>query len=217
MMKENKYGRIVLALILVVGIFTTVAFLTKPTETVENVFTVGRIEDPEIVEPNWPEETPEVVPGQIIPKDPVLVFGEDTIDSYAYIAVRSYMVYPENDTLIEALEYHDGSEKWKPIAEVKDKESQSILYVYRYQDIVDGTVGLDYEDGKKQLEPIFGSVSLKKDLGTEQIDKIIENSEDNTQKVSVKGFMHQAENLEGMKLADIDEKVIDFFKDNANW
>ena len=224
-MKKN-HNKIILGLLtmtLFAGSLATIAYLTKPTETLENVFTVGKINEPVIDEPNWagkkPEIIPEIVPGKIIAKDPTITIGENSIDSYVYMAVRSKLVYKSEDgNLTDAVTYLYGPEeqrkegrnpKWKPLEPEPQILEDGILYLYRYETIVKKS------EGDTQLESLFDAVTFHEKLTSDQIDSI--TLVDGTkQSILVKGFIHQA-NIKDMELDEIDKLVLTFFLDPKNW
>lgn len=229
---KNKSKKIVsglLAFSLLFGVLATVAYLSKPTETLKNVFTVGKIEDPKIEEPNWPETDPEdptkpyepeITPGKIIPKDPIVTIGEESIDSYVYIAVKSKLVYDDNGQKKDAVTYLTGEEapyvegfnpNWVKISEEVDEDS--VTYIFRYNEKVEKS------PTETKLEALFNAVQFNKDLDSDVIGSIPVT--DSKQNILVKAFVHQA-NMEGIEevaetITYVDNVVKVFFKDASNW
>lgn len=218
-MKKNN-NKIILGLLIMslfVGSLATIAYLTKPTETLENVFTVGKINNPSIKEDKWLEEEPEIVPGKIIEKDPTITIGKNSIDSYVYMAVKSKLVYKSEDgNLTDAVTYLNGpkdnrkngtNENWDLVA--TEQVDDGIIYLYRY------STKVEKSEGDTQLESLFDAVSFHKGLTSNQIDNI--TLVDGTkQSILVKGFIHQAD-IKDMELEEIDQKAYEFFLKSENW
>lgn len=227
-MKKHKFKIIaLLVLIFSVGMMS-IAYLTSPTNTIENVFTLAKLDDPDIDEPNFPDDPPDLLPGTIIPKDPTITLGKDTIESYVYMAVKSKLVY-ENAAgkLLDAATYYYGTTyttpapgeivdvgtegfdpAWHHIYTVVDAPYGYILYIFRYEHTVSSS-------GMEQvIEPIlFGAVGFDENLTAAEIDLI--DMPNDEQSIDIKGFLHQA--VDGMDIADIDDEVIDFFMTPTNW
>lgn len=86
-MNKKRLITLVLALVLIgaVGVGATLAYFTDKAD-VKNVVTMGHV-DIDIIEPNFaggPKggEVTDIVPGQIIPKDPTIIVDADSQDAY---------------------------------------------------------------------------------------------------------------------------------------
>lgn len=88
-MRKNKLiaSIVAVALIAVVAIGGTLAYFTDSDEAT-NVFTMGKV-DGDLTEPEWnPEEDgKDVMPGDLIDKDPTITLAEDSQDAYVRFAV----------------------------------------------------------------------------------------------------------------------------------
>lgn len=212
-MKENKKKLTIftlLALLISVGLMS-IAYLTKPTETLTNTFTVGKI-DAEIEEPNYPEEDPEIIPGTFVAKDPTVTVKANSVDSYVYIAVKSYLVH--GDPLVDAANYYHGagtdpldpgfSNLWTEV-EI-EVGLDYIMYIYRFNTTV-AKSALDQEI----LPTLFTGVGFDQTLTAADLLAI---APQDSQVIKVKAFVHQ---VAGQTLGEVNDYVTNFFKDGTNW
>jgi len=86
-MKKRKFLLAAVALLLIFGIGSTIAYLTD-TDTATNTFTIGGV-DITLTEPNWVATSGEnIVPGQTITKDPTITNVSTTNDAYVFMKVE---------------------------------------------------------------------------------------------------------------------------------
>lgn len=205
---KNKIAMLLLALTVLVGGFTTLAYLTGKTEVKDNVFTVGKIKKPGIEEPEWkPEEEMPIVPGKSIKKNPRIVMDKDSVNVYAYIAVKSDFVYADtNGNPKNAVKYIDIPGSWEEMENEAVKTNEYIINVYRYKgEFEDHTSN----DDLIETEPVFTSVKMDESLDMDVINKF-----DNETSIQVMGYLHQQEG--------VDEKVardaaIEYLTEINNW
>lgn len=215
----NKNRRKIAMIAVLAVIFSTflgtIAYLTSETEVKKNVFTIGRIENPRIEEYNWNEEEALLLPKKNIKKDPYLVFGPNTIDSYAYVAVKSNLIYGDRGQEKDAIVYHGlDKNKWTLI-ENEVLEEESIVYIYRYKDIVSGE-NVEKKDRERFIGPLFYDVKLEESMTADEIDQLIDLGEEH-HTVEVKGFMHQAYGDDKIDVSQIDGIAKNIFLNKDNW
>ncbi|WP_195268140.1 SipW-dependent-type signal peptide-containing protein [Eubacterium sp. 1001713B170207_170306_E7] len=95
MTKAKKRNVIVaLALVALLAIGGTLAYLTAVTDTASNTFTMGKGITGDTEEPNWkPEEAEKFTPGKVIAKDPQIVnTSEESADPVYAAATLTYQV-----------------------------------------------------------------------------------------------------------------------------
>lgn len=205
---KNKIALLLLALTVLVGGFTTLAYLTGKTEVTDNVFTVGKINKPGIEEPNWPKETPVIVPGKEIEKDPFLIMSEDSVEAYAYIAVKSDFIYEdEQEVKQNAIEYVDFSNDWTEMKEYKVEENDYVINIYEYTGPF-----LEYTKDKevyKKTASLFQKVKMKEHLDMDVIGKF-----DDAKSIQVLGYLHQSE---GVTKETARSAAATYLKEIANW
>lgn len=227
-MKKHKLKLIALLVLLFSVGMMSIAYLTSPTDTIENIFTLAKLDDPDIDEPNFPDEPPDILPGTIIPKDPTITLKGFTTNTYIYMAVKSKLVYEdENGELVDAATYYHGSTyttpapgdivdpgiegfspDWIHIKTSVDKMAGHIIYIYRFKYAVE-TYNAQYV-----VSPIlFSAVGFDENLTATIIDSI--DMENDAQSIDIKGFLHQV--VDGMDVSEIDDEVIDFFMTPLNW
>ena len=90
MKNKRRLSIVVLALAMVVLISTAVAYFTD-IDTVDNVFTIGKVEIG-LEEPDWtPEEHTKITPNETIEKDPTItntgINDAFVFDKYGYLTV----------------------------------------------------------------------------------------------------------------------------------
>lgn len=225
-MQKRTFRIITVSIIALSVALVSYAYLTSPTATLKNLFTVGRIEVPDIEEPNFPED-PELTPGTVVAKDPTITLKKNTTESYVYLAVKSYLTYEDTGELVDATTYYHGSTfetpapgkivdvgtkgfstDWELVSTVPNVTNKSIMYVYRYK------VTLSTTDSDLKVSPIlFSAVGFDENLTAETLDLIA--MVDGKQSIDVKGFVHQV--VEDLTVAQIDTFVLDFFSDPTNW
>lgn len=225
-MKKRTFKILAVSIMTLSLALVSYAYLISPTATLKNLFTVGKIEVPDIEEPNFPED-PELTPGTVIAKDPTITLGENTTESYVYLAVKSYLTYLDDGVLVDATTYYHGSTfetpapgkivdvgtagfspDWVHVTTVPNLADDSIMYVYRFK------TTLSTDDVKVAVEPIlFSAVGFDETLTAETIDLI--NMVDGQQSIDVKGFVHQA--VDELTVAEIDALVLTFFNDSTSW
>ncbi len=91
-MKKRSIFTLVLSLSLtaVIGIGSTLAYLTAQTATRVNTFTVGKV-NMTLTEPNWDAASSHIlVPGVPIDKDPTITVEQNSEDAYVFVKA----VYP---------------------------------------------------------------------------------------------------------------------------
>lgn len=205
---KNRIAMLLLALTVLVGGFTTLAYLTGKTEVKDNVFTVGKINNPGIEEPEWdPNSQNPIIPGKSIDKDPRIVIGADSVDVYAYIAVKSNFVYEDTKgNLKNAIEYINKSTNWEEIAEKPVKTNKYIINVYRYKgEFEDHTSN----DDRIKTEPVFTSVKMDENLDMDVIGTF-----DDRTGIQVMGYLHQQEGVDEKVASDA---AIKYLTDISNW
>lgn len=122
-MNKKKLLTMVLALVLIgaVGVGATLAYFTDKAD-VKNVVTMGHV-DIDIIEPHFEGgekggEVTDIVPGQIIPKDPTIIVDADSQDAYirAKIELRkldkdgkeTLWTKQQADELLAGIKINDG-------------------------------------------------------------------------------------------------------------
>lgn len=114
-----------LSLTAVVGAGATLAYFTDKAET-ENVITMGNV-NITLTEPEFDQEDGEcdnsisnVMPGQVIAKDPTITLGEDSLDAYIRVKleVTGFEDIEDGDDYAEAiLEGLDIQDGWKKVGD----------------------------------------------------------------------------------------------------
>lgn len=143
----KKYGRILLSAIVAAGIFAaasgmTNAYLVRETQTLHNIITPGGISIA-LTEPAWdPESAQDLVPRQIIAKDPVVTNnGQNAAWVFLRVAVPVRTVAtvdpqtkkkePKADTELFAFDAQAG---WELVDSSTD--AAAVHYVYGYQKLL---------------------------------------------------------------------------------
>ena len=85
-MKKNTALILALSLIVVCLIGGTIAWLTDSTSTIENTFTIGKV-DIDLTEDNPANQTAQMTPGSDITKDPTVKVDASSESCYVYIKI----------------------------------------------------------------------------------------------------------------------------------
>lgn len=108
-MNKKKLGLLVLSLVLIatIGVGATLAYFTD-ADKATNTITMGHV-DIDLDEPNYdPEDdddtVEDIVPGQVITKDPTITVAEDSQDAY----IRAIITLSNNLTVDQAKELMAG-------------------------------------------------------------------------------------------------------------
>ncbi len=85
--KKRRIATIVsLVLIVCIAVGATLAWLTDTTSTIENTFTVGKV-DIDLTETKPTNNTAKMVPGSSIDKDPKITVAADSEDCYVFVRI----------------------------------------------------------------------------------------------------------------------------------
>ncbi len=159
------------ALVGVVSVGGTLAYLTSVTETVKNVFT-GTNDDlkGEIHEPNYERDIAEsYLPGDIIKKDPVL---ENQSEHEAYVAVKvDYFIDGEAVTYEKFTDGYATIKTYNDNQELIDGFNDNWEEVSSENDVYDFFVYKDVLNGGETTQSIFDAVvvndKIKQVISTE--------------------------------------------------
>lgn len=106
--KKIKLG-IAAALVVVIGVGGTLAYMSTRTDEVTNTFTIGKGIEGSIEEPSWdPDQKGEVeyTPGGTIPKDPQIL--NTSTDEAAYLGIRLTYTWDEEKVIAALSEKKDA-------------------------------------------------------------------------------------------------------------
>lgn len=193
-----------LSLVAVVGVGSTLAYLSDTTTEVTNTFTLGNVDiklDEDDITKDDETRTEEgneykdIQPGDVLTKDPTIHIETGSSECYAFIQVTGL------DALLDlkgknavgeevaAFSLDDAAfNGWVPVLGYgDDEEGTKNVYdgVYRYNET------LKDEEGKRDTTPLFNSITFNSDLaeyigdGVPSIDNVV-----------VTGYAVQAKNLD---------------------
>lgn len=128
-MKKKITLVVALALVLVVGVFGSLAWLTS-TASVTNTFTIGNIEI-NLAEPKAPANKEyKVVPGGSAAKDPTITVVKNSESCYVYACVTNTVKVTVNDNATVVATPNVDTANWVLVGTTGDKT------LYRYKDVV---------------------------------------------------------------------------------
>ncbi len=205
----------------------TLAYLTSQ-DTAVNTFTVGKVDieiDESKVGPDGkiiPGEAPvkqneyvDVLPGDVLDKDPAVTVKGGSADCYVYVAVWNCLANASGQDVLEYVDWEANDENWEWVTEYLPWEAPAIE-VYRYDGVLaeEGLVKSSNED--IQLGTVFvnNQVKIKGSATADDLADIY------APVILVKGFAIQADNLEadGMAGRDAaDAMAEEFFTNLGNW
>lgn len=169
--KKLVIAVVALSLALVCAIGGTLAFLIAESDTVTNTFTYGTI-TLELSEKNKTDKDglafTNVVPGDVLDKDPVVTVVEGSEACYVYVLI--------DNQLGTAATYNIG-EQWTKVGESGTK------VLYRYNDIVDATKGV------KDLA-VFTKLKFGSNLVKADVEKLAGKN------VVISAYAHQSDNTD---------------------
>ena len=174
--KKLTIAVVALAVALVCVVSGTLAFLVAQSNTVTNTFTYGKIEL-ELAEEEKTNTTgmefTNVIPGDVLPKDPVVTVKADSEKCYVYVLITN--------ELGNAATYNINTDTstdnyWIEVLETGD----SILY--RYNKVVDATSTAVYC-------AVFTELTFATDLDKDAVAGLAGKD------VIIQAYAHQAENL----------------------
>ena len=146
--KKLGTGLLALALVGVVGIGGSLAWFTD-TENTTNTFTVNHV-DIGLKEDNWAGQNKVFMPGDTIPKDPVVTLDDESSPAYVRIKGVKLVVTPADGRNPEQLEY-DIDE----IADINGDWVKGTDGNYYYQYALSNDEG-----GLTETTPLFNSITL---------------------------------------------------------
>lgn len=199
-----------LALVAVIGVGATLAYLSDTTGPKKNTFTVGKVAA-DLVEKNGNDEDwddsvdgKDMYPGQTVTKKPILTIDKDAADCYAYLMVKGV------DALeAEGFEVTGWDSNWVPLESSTGQKDG----VYYYNQALDHQTG----DADKVLEPLFSGVTYKEtqegvtagtDLGIDVIGCVIQAEGFKVGDTVEGGILNNLE--EAVKMAYTKAKPADF-------
>lgn len=169
--KKLAIAVVALAIALVCVIGGTLAFLVATSNTVTNTFTYGKI-TLKLWEDNKNNETgmnfTNVVPGDVLEKDPVVTVGEGSEACYVYVLI--------DNQLGDAATYNID-DTWTAIGESGTKK------LYRYTSVVDAT------EATKDLA-VFTALTFRSDLVKSDVDSLADKN------VVISAYAHQSDNTD---------------------
>lgn len=196
-MKKKKIGLLFAAMLLVVAsVLGTMAYLTSTTETVNNTFTVGKVnidldeakvneygqpvdEDGNIVDldkaPRVTGNEYKLIPGHEYTKDPTVTVLNGSEASYVRMKVTfSHLaeldeIFKDNDPVgADMISIFAGYDenKWEYIGNVKDESKNTRTYEFRYL----GTFDALSKD--VALGPLFKKINVPGTITNEDLAKI---------------------------------------------
>ena len=205
-MKKNKKYVVIALLLLVMVAFVggTVAYLNA-VSSIDNTFTVGSFELPTtdpvtgqtksltkyLDEPSWDAgAVHKLLPGASFDKDPYVGIGAGSEDAVVY-------VYVENNMSNKI--YFTINTGWTAVANETTSGSASNSYTSGLFKYTAGLVDADDDNEDKwTTTPLFSSIAVANDATSADF----EVAQNETQKVTVKSFLHQANDAEGQPISD---------------
>lgn len=212
MKKSNKKKLIlpVLLLLLLVGIGTTVAWLTSTSELTNN-FTVGSFNvpttDPEdeteeldttngslngnLYEKSWNvKDEHKLTPGVSFNKDPYVGIGPDSEDAVVYLYVENNFSNAENNYSNKV--YFAINDGWEAVENETTSGPENGTYtsgLFKYSNVLES----DDEKDSWTTEPLFSRVVVADDANTEDFTP----AQGKNSTITVKSFLHQANDASG--------------------
>lgn len=169
--KKLAIAVVALSLALVCAVGGTLAFLVAKSGTVTNTFTYGEIAI-KLWEENKTNESgmnfTDVVPGDVLEKDPVVTVVEGSEACYVYVLI--------DNQLGEAASYNIG-ETWEHVHESGTK------VLYRYTSVVDAT------EAAQDLT-VFTTLTFEADLVKNDVDALADKD------VVISAYAHQSDNTD---------------------
>lgn len=177
-MKKKITLVVALALVLVVGVFGTLAWLTASTDEVTNTFTIGNIQIT-LTEPNAPANKEyKVVPGGSATKDPTITVLKNSESCYVYACVTNTVKVTVNNVETVVATPNVDTNIWVPVGTTGDKT------LYRYKETVSSSTT------DTVLPVVFSTVSYSNLITKDNINEI--TSDD---KIIIDAFAIQSEAL----------------------
>lgn len=146
-----------LAMVAIIGVGATLAYMTSTTDEKTNTFTVGKVEAGLVEETdggkNWDDTTDgkDMYPGQEVVKMPIMSILEGSSDSYAFLEVTGADALVESGLFTISTQGMLGfSADW-----VKVQGDGKLDGVYRYKDVITKELAADGE----KLPAIFDKVT----------------------------------------------------------
>ena len=187
-MKKKITLVVALALVLVVGVFGSLAWLTASTDEVTNTFTIGNIQIT-LTEPNAPTSKEyKVVPGGSATKDPTITVAKDSESCYVYACVTNTVKVTVNGKETVVATPNVNATNWVSVCTSGDKT------LYRYKEIVNAS-----NAAADITLPVFTTVTYSDLITKDNISEITPT----TDKITVDAFAIQSEALtSGVTTAD---------------
>lgn len=184
-MKKRKIILTSLALALVLVIGGIAAYLTDATQTETNTFTVGKV-DITLTEPSWVAANgQEIVPGQVIAKDPTITVAADSKDAFIFMEVTiptGTVAGTANTELFKLLDSEGNvgvNSGWTLVSKTGN------TYVYGY-----GAASAMEAVSKNTTKTLFNSVKFVDNITSAEATALTGN-----QNITVKGYAIQATDL----------------------
>jgi len=169
-MKKRKYLLAAIALLLIFGIGSTIAYLTD-TDAKTNTFTIGAV-DITLTEPAWVAANGEnLVPGQTVAKDPTINNVSTKNDAYVYIKVEAPCT--TTSTPREIFNYTVNSGWTELTSEAVACTSGKATKVYYY-----GGTNLTVLTKGSSTPALFSNVTLVNDLTNAEITNLGSTAKD---------------------------------------
>jgi len=166
-MKKRKYLLAAIALLLIFGIGSTIAYLTD-TESETNTFTLGGV-DITLTEPGWVAANGQnIVPGQTITKDPTIKNVSATNPAYVFAKVEVPCTTTTNPAAREIFTYTVNSSWTELPGRAVACTSGKATHIYYY-----GTGGSLTSLASNTTAPaLFPSVTLVRDLTDAEVTNL---------------------------------------------
>ena len=177
--KKLTIAVIALALALVCTVGATLAYLVATSNVVTNTFTYGEItivlEETKgtlNAQDDSKREFANVIPGDVVEKDPVVVVSKGSEKCYLYVLISNEL----GTAATYNISLGNGVDQWTNVA----TDGDSVLY--RYNSLVDA-------ETQEQRLPVFTTLNFSAALDADGLTALAGKN------VVIQAFAHQAENL----------------------
>lgn len=190
-----------LAMVAVIGIGATLAYMTQTTDTKENTFTVGRV-DASLTETNkdgkqWDDTTDgkNLYPGQSVVKKPIMTILKESSDAYAFLKVEGADALVGNGFIITSGVVADEvkvdtasgfHENWIKV------EGEALDGIYRYE------LDIKKSTEEQALAPLFDLVTYKTTM-----EGAADEASSKKGKITITGCAVQAEGVSPEKAKEL--------------
>lgn len=200
-MKKTIALVITLALVGAFALNATMAYLTGETGEVKNAFVIGDI-NIELTEDGWgPEFKGKIIPGEEIPKEPIVTVVEGSEKCYLYMYLKNQLAVKTTDTT-KPWEYVTPNidlNQWEkvPSVEIVDSTTGAKKELYRYKVGTGESVGIIDAANKLEKVTFFTNVKVPDISFTKaSMQELANHYKKTPPTITVQAFAYQSEHVD---------------------